>query len=361
MLPKRVIVSVFFMLALVLCGYCQAQPKGYHVFDDFYLSESTTLCGEPVPLANDRVRERLEREVIFFVCDRAQVFLWLKRAGRYFPAIEKQLAKNNLPDDLKYLAVAESSLLTYTQSVAGAVGPWQFMKKTAHENNLYNDRVRDERLCFDKSTAAALKHLQKLKNTFGSWTLAMAAYNCGEARVKNAVKEQTINDYYRLDLPMETERYIFKIVAIKIILQEPQRYGYRLQPDCVYRPLEFDSIAVDLRSPLHIISLAKVLDTDGKTLRDLNPHILSWYFPAGRYVLNVPPRTASKAQEAIRQATLSVRQPALSTAEGVYVVQAGETLGHIAQKTGIAVDTIKQLNNIDGSLIKAGQKLRLGP
>lgn len=361
MQSRFIILPILLFLLLFFSHYCHAEQKGYPVFDNFNLPESLDLCGEPVPLANSRVREMLEREFIILVCDRAQIILWLKRAGRYFPFIEKMILEANMPEDLKYLAVAESSLLTYTQSEAGAVGPWQFMKNTARQNNLYNDNVRDERLNFENSTAAALKYLQKLKDTLGTWALAMAAYNCGETRVKNVIKEQKVNDYYRLDLPIETERYIYRISAIKIIMQEPRRYGYDLPAECSYRPMEFDSISVDLRSPLHILNLAQALGTDFKTIRELNPQMLSWYLPAGHYVLNVPLGMGEKSQEIIRQSSAAKARAAQPITGPVYVVQSGDTLGHIAKKTGVPAETLKQLNNIEGALIRPGQKLRLSP
>ena len=147
------------------------------------------LSGEPMPLENRRVWEMLDREFTMAVSNRAQVFMWLKRAGRYFPYIEKKLAEAGMPEDLKYLAVAESALLTRIRSRKGAMGPWQFMAYTARRNGLRKDRMMDERLDFERATEAALKYPKRLKGIFGTWSLALAAYNCGDVRLKKEMKE----------------------------------------------------------------------------------------------------------------------------------------------------------------------------
>lgn len=169
------------------------------VVSDYSLPEKMELCGEPVPLHDKRVWEMLDREFNITVWDRAQVYMYLKRAGRYFPIIEEQLIRKNMPDDLKYLAVAESALLTHSRSPKGARGPWQFMTLAARSNGLRRDGKIDERLNFERSTAAALKYLERLYAKFGSWSLAMAAYNGGETRLRRSIKEQKVTEFYRLN------------------------------------------------------------------------------------------------------------------------------------------------------------------
>ncbi|MDH3803661.1 MAG: lytic transglycosylase domain-containing protein, partial [Deltaproteobacteria bacterium] len=154
------------------------------VLSDFPLPGSISLCHEPIPLENQRVLEMLDREFTIAVWDRAQVFLWLKRAGRYFPYIEEKLAEAEMPDDLKYVAVAESALITTIRSSKRAAGLWQFMARTGRRYGLRKNRMLDERLDFERSTEAAITYLTQLHDTFDNWTLALAAYNCGDAFLK---------------------------------------------------------------------------------------------------------------------------------------------------------------------------------
>jgi len=338
----------------------QEEPPG--LFQDVPLPKSLTLCGEPMPLENPSVLEMLDRELTIAAWDRAQVFMWLKRAGRYFPYIERRLREERMPDDLKYLAVAESALITHIRSRKGALGTWQFMSHTARHNGLRKDRTIDERRSFEHSTEAALKYLTTLKEMFGSWTLAMAAYNCGEARMKKEIKEQRVQDYYRLNLPLETERYIFRIAAAKLIMEDPRAYGYVLPEERVYKPLSVDTIKVRVNAPVHIADAAQELGTDYKVIKELNPQIRGYYFPVGAYTIKVPSGKGPKMAALLKQkGRKTTRRPAKAPEDDRYVVQPGDTLSHISQRTGISVDTLKALNGLDDSMIHAGQRLRLAP
>ena len=349
------------LMALLPSLVFPAQEIVYPVFGDFPLPKSVSLCSEQMPLENRHVWEMLDREFTISVWDRAQVFMWLKRAGRYFPYIEKKLAEAGMPGDLKYLAVAESSLLTQIRSGKGALGPWQFMPHTAKRNGLRKDRTVDERQDFERSTEAALKYLKRLKDIFGTWTLALAAYNCGETRVKKEIKRQKVRDYYRLKLPQETERFIFRIAAIKIIMDNPKRYGYSLTPERVYRPIKCDSVSVRIRIPFPITDVARALGTNFKVLKDLNPQILGYYLPTGRYTLRVPSGLGSRAAAVLKQLNRTASRRVKKVYDGYYLVQPGDTLIHIAKRTGVPVASLKSLNGIRGSLIRVGQKLRLTP
>lgn len=349
-----VVVHPFFTFAV--------QEGPFPVLDDFPLPESVSLCGEPMPLENRRVWEMLDRGFTLAVWDRAQVFLWLKRAGRYFPHIEKKLAEADMPEDLKYLAVAESSLLTDVRSSKGAMGAWQLMSRTARRNGLRKDRMIDERLNFEQSTQAALNYLKKLKDEFGTWTLALAAYNCGEARLKKEIEEQGVTDYYRLNLYRETERFVFRIAAIKTIMENPQRYGYSLSQERVYEPIECDSVPVQIKAPLHITDVAVALGTDFKVLKELNPQISGYHLPTGRYTLRVPSGQGFRVASVLEQLTLAASQREDTDPEPRYVmVRDGDTLCAIAKRTGVSVATLRRVNGIQGSLIRVGQKLGLKP
>lgn len=330
-------------------------------YNDATLPSAVTLCGESMPLNDRRVWEMLDREFTIAVWNRAQVFLWLKRAGRYFPFIEAKLAEAGMPDDLKYLAVAESDLQAHVRSPAGAMGTWQFMARTARHHGLKKDHKMDERRNFERSTAAALSYLDALHKQFGSWTLAMAAYNCGENRVDREIREQRVGDYYRLNLPLETERYIFRIAAIKVILQNPQGYGYRIDPKHVYEPLAIDTVQVNLRSPVHIADVAQALGTDFKMIKELNGHIRGYYFPAGRYTLNLPAGSGGGITPILKDLARGRSRHKTGDSRRHHVVRAGETLSQISQLTGVSLAQLRQLNGIDGSLIHAGQKLLIIP
>ncbi len=158
----------------------------------FDLPEKAELCGEPAPLQSADVRERFDREFTIVTQSHAQVYLWLKRTERYFPWIEKQLASRGLPDDLKYVAVAESDLMGSAVSHAGAAGPWQFMANTAATYGISESTAIDERFDFEKAAAAAFTYLKTLHDSFQSWTLAVAAYNCGERRIRDEMQKQDV-------------------------------------------------------------------------------------------------------------------------------------------------------------------------
>jgi len=356
-----------FLLALHLLMVCfpspthTSQETAYPVFDDFSLPESLSLCGEPVPLENRWVWEMLDREFTVAVWDRAQVFMWLKRAGRYFPYIEKKLSEAGFPEDLKYLAVAESSLITNIRSRKGAAGTWQFMPRTAQLNGLRKDHTMDERRDFELSTEAALKHLKRLKGIFGAWTLALAAYNCGESRLNKEIKKQKVRDYYRLNLPTETERFIFRIAAAKIIMGNPKRYGYTMAPERVYRPIKCDTVPVNIRTRIHITDMALSLGTDLKVLKDLNPQIISYYLPTGRYRLKVPSGQGARVAAVLKRLDHSSPRRSMQARDAYYIVQPGDTLSKISRKTRVPVGTLRKLNGIHGSVIKVGQKILLMP
>lgn len=360
--PAAVCFSQLFFLffaALLFCGHLQASPERYS--DDIFIPDKMSILGEAIPLNNRTAYEMLERELIISVCDRAQVLMWIKRSGRYFPHIEKALATRAMPDDLKYLAVAESALITHSLSNAGARGPWQFMKHTARQQGLTKNRLTDERLSFEHSTEAALDYLSRLYRIFNSWTLAAAAYNCGENRLKRAIKEQKVSDYFRLNLPLETERYLYRIAAVKLILENPEKYGFSVSPERIYRPIPCDTVMVNIQIALHITDVSEKISLDYKTLKELNPQFTGDYLPRGTYPLKAPKGSGQKLQNAISLLTRDALERMKKYPSNVYTVKYGDTLGHISEKTGVSVRTLRQLNGIQGSLIMAGQKLRLCP
>ncbi len=258
------------------------------------------LCGEPVPLEEPEVREGLDREFTIEVWSRAQTTMWLKRAHRYFPEIERKLRARRLPLDLKYVVVAESDLRTVAKSSAGALGPWQFMGPTAQRFQLRCTNDVDERMEFSAATDAALSYLSNLHQIFHNWALALAAYNSGEGRVLKAIATQGVNNFYHLSLPEETERYVHRILAAKIILEDPARYGYDIPASELYAPLSYDEVRVTLAREVPIRSLAEACGTYYKAFKTLNPWIKGTSLCAGTFSLKIPKGTAPRFQVAIR-------------------------------------------------------------
>lgn len=280
--------DIILLLGLGLClglSWLGASPAQafYYTFP-----HSLSLCGEPVPLSDRKIWERMDREFTINVYDRAQVFLWLKRSKRYFPYIEARLKEKGMPDDLKYLLVAESALRPQALSNKGAAGFWQFIEKTGKRFSLQKKPWIDERLDLIKSTDAAINYLKILYDQFGKWTLAMAAYNCGEERVKEEISLQGENDYYRMALPQETERYIFRILTAKVLLSDPKKYGFELPEKEGYLPIEYDQVLIQLPHPVPLRDIAKACGSYFKELKELNPEIQGYNLPAGVHQLKIP-------------------------------------------------------------------------
>ncbi|MDR2338563.1 MAG: lytic transglycosylase domain-containing protein [Deltaproteobacteria bacterium] len=243
---------------------------------DFQLPGSVTLCGEALPMSRLSVRERLDYEFQLAVNHPAQVELWRRRGQRYFPLIESSLAAQSLPQDLKYLAVAESDLRPLAVSPAGAAGIWQFIPSTARRFGLKVGRDEDQRFLPELLLPIGMRYLSELYSRFGSWALAMASYNAGEARVSSALSSQGASDYYQLNLPRETERYVYRIAAIKLVLEGAPQYGFNgVAPEGLYQPQVYRQESLTFASPVSWVELARKYGTDYKTLKDLNPHLAS--------------------------------------------------------------------------------------
>jgi hypothetical protein len=299
---------------------------------------------ERVPLHKQEVRERLEKELLLALWDRAQVILWIKRSGRYMPVIEKTLREEGLPDDLKYVAVIESALLAHIGSSKGATGFWQFIKRTGQRYGLTINRDKDERRNIFSSTKAASLYLKELYEMFGSWSLASAAYNYGEVRLHKAMEVQEVNDYYQLYLPQETQRYLFKIIAAKMVLSDPGRYGFHVQEGDLYPPVEFDKVTVtcSIQTPLQLV--AKAASTHYKQIRDLNPELRSRYLSKGEHTLAIPKGSADEFQTLYTQLITEWKE---ENRIHVYTVKKGENLSLIADKFDVSLDSLLRWNNVN--------------
>ncbi len=238
---------------------------------------SASFAGEEVPMDLYYVKEAFEREILANTFMQSTTIMIFKRANRWFPVIEPILKKNGIPDDFKFLAVAESNLVNVT-SPAGADGYWQFMKETAKKHGLeINDRV-DERYNMEKATQAACEYLLEAHDRFGSWTLAAASYNRGSEGIRNALESQGAKNYYDLYLNDETSRYVFRILALKEIWNHPVKYGFLLRQQDLYPPVPIRTVTVD--SP--IVSLPAFARANGvsyRVLRELNPWIRHYSLP----------------------------------------------------------------------------------
>jgi hypothetical protein len=270
---------VFFIIFCV-AGISQGQEPGTQPSSSWpsltasiNITQSLDFCGEPVDLGSREVRERLEKELLLTIWDRPQVILWIKRSTRYLPIIEEMLKENKMPDDLKYVPIIESALRPHAGSRKGAIGFWQFLKSTGERYGLKINAEIDERRNIFASTRAAINYLKELYALLGSWTLAAAAYNMGELGLQSEIVSQKTNDYYQLYLPLETQRYVFRIISAKLIFRDPQRFGYRVQETDLYPPLQFDRTHIECfqDTPIHV--LARAANTHFKVIKDLNPEI----------------------------------------------------------------------------------------
>lgn len=227
------------------------------------------FAGELVPLDIPDIKERMDRELLVNTYWQSNSLLLIKRAHKFFPIIEPILAKNGIPDDFKYLALIESGLLNVT-SPAGARGIWQIMKETAKENGLEVNTNVDERYNLEKATEVACKYLLKSKERFGNWTLAAAAYNAGNAGISRRLDSQMVNDYYDLLLGEETSRYLFRIVAIKEIISNPDKYGFKFDQNDLYNLDQTKTVKVDTVIS-NIALFAQNFGTNYKELKIHNP------------------------------------------------------------------------------------------
>ncbi|MGD8674338.1 MAG: transglycosylase SLT domain-containing protein [Desulfobacterales bacterium] len=323
-----------------------AEEDGYpSLIESIQFQEPIDFCGESVPLENQEVRERLEKEMLLTLADRPQVILWLKRSYRFMPLIEKELAANGLPDDLKYVAIAESALRPHAGSTAGAIGFWQFMQTTGRKYGLSVNSAIDERRSIYKSTRAAIAYFKFLYEEFQSWTLAAAAYNMGEEGLKSEMLFQEVNDYYRLYLPLETQRYIPRIISAKLILLNPEKYGFKLNEDDYYRPYEFDEVIVrcDQRTPIRLV--AQAAGTYFKQIKDLNPDIRGHYLPAGSHAILLPMGSGDGFKERFDKAVAGWQK---NPDKHVYTVKAGDNLSSIAERFQVPLRALLVWNDLKG-------------
>ena len=309
------------------------------------IEQPIDFCGEAVDVKNQEVRERLEKELLIALWDRPQVILWIKRSPRYLPIIEKMLHEIGMPDDLKYVAIVESALRPHAGSHKGAIGFWQFLKPTGEKYGLRINAEIDERRNIFASSLAAISYFKELYATLQSWTLAAAAFNMGELGLQAEMVSQKSNDFYQLYLPLETQRYVFRVIAAKIILSDPQRFGFQFTDQDLYPPLQFDRIYIECfqDTPIHVV--AGAANTSFKVIKDLNPEIRGHFLAAGSHNLLVPKGSSEGFNARFKQL---VQQWLAENNERVYVVKEGDNLTSIAERFNIPLPALLIWNRIDG-------------
>ena len=273
---------------LVILPEIKREGERYFL-SSFKLPDKLIFAGQPVPLDNWQVRERIEYEFYQFLEDQGESIILAKRTGRCFPPAEKQLADAGLPDDLKYMLLVESKCVAAAYSKAKASGPWQFIPSTGRRYRLKSDAVRDDRRNLEMSTEAAVKYLRYLKDfKENDWFMAMASYNAGEERVRRLLKDQNITDYWKMHGPRETMRYVPRIIAAKEIYSQPEKYLGLSKKD-LYLPVDTETVTVNVKdSQRALTSIAEEFGTYFLELKMLNPEFKKDVLPRGTYQMKVP-------------------------------------------------------------------------
>jgi hypothetical protein len=293
-MPKRLIIILLSSIILLFAGlvylfYSTIQNKreiekeavtetmvfveGMNYAMPVPIPDSAHFAGEPVPTDIFYVREQFDRELTVNTYWHSATLLNLKRSARWFPVIEPILARNNIPDDFKYLALIESGLMNVV-SPSGAAGYWQFLEKTGKEYGLVINKEVDERYHVVKATEAACAYLNKAFVKFGNWTLVAASYNAGQSRIEETIGKQQVRSFYHMFLNDETSRYIFRILAMKYICENPVNYGFKLEKGDLFKPHEVKTIKVTT-SISDLPAFAREHNTTYRMLKELNPWLRS--------------------------------------------------------------------------------------
>jgi len=291
--PMLKVISFMFVLPLAACSQTASQlpdSLGTHLFTPVELPSKLTFAGEKVPMEYFDVRENLDRELLSTVYFHSQTIRYIKNAPRYFAMIEPILKTNGIPEDFKYLCVAESGFDTRALSPAKAAGMWQLLESVAKENSMVvNDEV-DERYNIEKSTEVACKIFKSAYQKYGSWSLVAASYNGGRTFVDRQIATQKTRSYYDLLFGEETTRYVFRILAIKMVMEDPKEYGFKVAKKEFYPIIETN--LVEVNGP--VADLADYAIGKGisyKTLKMFNPWLRETYLKnptKKKYILKIP-------------------------------------------------------------------------
>jgi len=268
-------INIILLISILFFGFSNNKNNKDEPFNKNYsikpveIPNNISFANEKVPLNNFDTYESLDREILINTYWQSQTLLFIKRANKYFPIIEPILKEHNVPTDFKYLAVAESGLSNIV-SPSNACGFWQFLKGTAKDYNLEVTSEIDERYNLEKSTHAAAKFLKESYEKYGSWTLAAASYNMGRRNISKQIERQKSNNYYDLILGDETGRYVYRLIAIKLILENPNKFGFFVENNQKYKQIPYKIVEID--STINdFADFANSLDINYKILKELNP------------------------------------------------------------------------------------------
>lgn len=251
---------------------------------------SITFCGKNIDLTRFDRHERMDRELLAFTYMHSTSIQMIKKANRYFPIVEPILKEYGVPEDFKYLMVIESSCNPLARSVAGAAGLWQFMQSTGREYGLEVNKNIDERYHVEKSTIAACQYLKEAYEKYQDWTAVAASYNAGQARITNQFEKQQVDDILDLHLVEETARYVYRIIAAKIMFSNPAAFGFRLKASELYMPIPYKEVTVNT-GITDLATWAKKYGTTYALLKNLNPWLRDNFLQnvsKRTYVLKVP-------------------------------------------------------------------------
>ena len=264
---KIFILTAFLAISIPTLLHAQAAPTNYSTHD---VPSSVTFCGKNIDLTRHDRYERMDRELLAFTYMHSTSIQMIKKANRYFPIVEPILKANGIPDDFKYLMVIESNLNPNARSSAGAAGLWQFMQTTGREYGLEVNKNIDERYHVEKSTEAACKYLKDAYAKYQDWIAVAASYNAGQARISTQFEKQQVDDMLDLFLVEETARYVYRIIAAKIMFSNPSAFGFRLRTKDLYMPIPYKEVSVNTG----ILNLAEWAKKQGITyalLKNMNP------------------------------------------------------------------------------------------
>ena len=264
---KILILIAFWAINVPTLVNAQAFPANYSTHE---VPSSVTFCGKSIDLIRYDRYERMDRELLAFTYMHSTSIQMIKKANRYFPIVEPILKANGIPDDFKYLMVIESNLNPNARSGAGAAGLWQFMQTTGREYGLEVNKNIDERYHVEKATEAACKYLKDAYDKYQDWIAVAASYNAGQARISSQFEKQQVDDMLDLFLVEETARYVYRIIAAKIMFSNPSAFGFRLRTKDLYMPIPYKEVIVNTG----ISNLAEWAKKQGITyalLKNMNP------------------------------------------------------------------------------------------
>lgn len=344
--------------------------KHYRIFS-INLPQNIDFAGERLPMHDFEVRERLDKELLVNTYWQSNTLLMLKKANRYFPAIERSLKKHGIPEDFKYLCLAESGLSIVT-SPAGAQGYWQFMEETGKKFGLEITEEIDERNHLEKATEAACRYLKEAYREFGNWTLVAASYNMGITGLRKQLNNQGVDSYYDLYLNTETSRYVLRLMAIKEICSNPRKYGYYVRKSHLY--FEVPTIKVEVDSGIsNLADFALKNGTTYKMLKQLNPWLRKPYLTNAegkKYFIELPKEknvdlaghylTGDSAD--LEEEFMLEEEPAKPYEEFImieYTVEKNEDINDVAKKFNVSVPDVMKWNQMTETYIKKGQKIRI--